>query len=62
MWAGEVREMAREKQIKLLEVWNLTMMANGFGETGDRAFRSRDEVALVETMMIINWHSRLETS
>lgn len=62
MWAEDVREMARQRQIELLAVWNLTMKAKGLWRTRGSGLRSREEVALVEAMMVINWLLRLETS
>lgn len=52
-----MREVAREKKVEVLGLWNLTVQAgSGDGEGYTMG------VGLVEAMMVLNWLSRLETS
>ncbi|ERF76961.1 hypothetical protein EPUS_02673 [Endocarpon pusillum Z07020] len=57
MFSEEMQRVAREKDVEVLGLWNMTVQASSWD---GRRFGS--SVALVQAMMVLNWLSRLESS
>lgn len=54
---GAIAGLAREHDVEVLGMWNLTAQATSWDGT-----RFGERVAITQAMMIVNWLSRLESS
>ncbi|PQE07746.1 hypothetical protein CJF31_00011922 [Rutstroemia sp. NJR-2017a BVV2] len=59
-YMDEMRGIAKEMNIEVLGLWNLTVQAGSMGEGNRERYGGR--VKLVEAMMVVNWLAKLETS